>query len=166
MDIPLRAIGTNRRVFPATTIPQMGFGETEVTRRVGEAVITEVVPRLFRLSCECVVSSHDEVGSICQACRQELEAFMSEAPTEQGLSPEQLDWAATTCRRHHFTCEYPFCAANGCHRHIAVAPDGRRYCRLHYDEIVHEMQLDEVALRHGIVAAKSVGFFQSLFFDR
>ncbi len=169
MNNALRAVGDAVSVRDAVHIPSIGFGKTEITKRVGaRGIVTEIVQRTFRLSCGCHVQEYNECGCVCMVCRAVLEDEQQGGvvlPTVGALMPVELDWMATPCLRHFRLCDYPFCSLGTCVRHCAQAKDGKYYCPPHFEEVEEAISLHELEARRGWGVAHGYKFFKSLFFD-
>lgn len=150
------------RLYPAAYIPLIGFGRKVIMTkdRTGKRVHGTLL-HVFTLSCECKVSKFSECGGVCPFCRAELESQCEKDGLQ--VSPEQLAWLATPCRKHFLTCSYPLCGIRGCLRHMALGPDGRVYCKEHFLALADAAKLQELEYQHGTVAARVYTFFRSLF---
>lgn len=165
----LRAIDTRAVVLIATEIPRLGFGQSEVTKELGNGLISsQVVDRWFRLSCGCTVQSAEECGAPCPRCRDLIQQqVLGLVNREAYLNVAELDWAATPCRQHYFRCAFPCCAIHGCEVHVPKAENSEHYCvEEHFDLIRQELGLARTEERYGPFAARLQAFYQSLFFDK
>lgn len=161
---PLRVIGTKAEVLPAYYIPQAGFGNQDITIRLGNgAIVTGTLHRIYSLPCGCKVSRHEECGGVCLPCREELEDIQENLDGNGILTPEQLDWLATPCSKHFVLCQYPFCSVGRCVKHIAIGPDGFSYCREHFIEQTERVAFVELEERTGFLFPRITRFFRSLF---
>lgn len=162
----VRGIAKRTMVLDAADIARYGIGEEEVTKFVGDDRMTGVESRAFRMSCGCIISEKDECGGMCRICRGELEELDQQGLLADNLTPDVLNWIATQCKAHTLRCEYPFCAMTLCPSHASVAQDGRVYCVAHFLEVNKVIDLAEIEQRRGAMAARSFGFWQSMFFDK
>jgi len=163
----IRAIGKGFRLHNASELWDLGPGEVEITRRCGGNSVTEVKVRVFVLMCGCHVVDVKELGATCIACRQELEELQQAVLPEERLTLEQMNTVATPCHRHHHRCSFALCGVGGCERHLALGPDEIRWwCEPHFKEVTEQYELAEIQEKHGVFAARAVGFWRSLFFDK
>ena len=165
---PVRAVGEQTCSLPARDIPRLGFGTSEVTRKVlssGGLVLTSwVVRRIFRLCCECYVSCHEECGGSCIECVRELQESLSDELLSGATSPEELQWMATHCKEHLVRCFR--CSLGLCRAHAQPGPDGQWYCEPHFHEVSYAEELATIEEKRGILAARFYAFGASLFFDK
>lgn len=163
MNEPIRGIAARAQIMGAENIPRVGFGQTELTRRVGNGMITEVIEPAFQLSCGCIVQEPYSVAGVCPWCRLEIDeqSFQIVDPAQSNSS--ELDWLARPCIGHWHNCSYAFCGTGGCSRHIALAPDGLYYCAEHFNEVVEELNRASFEAEHGALPAIAYYLFSSLF---
>lgn len=164
----VRAIGSRVAPMWAIEIPEEGFGEVKLVRKMPSGLMaTETVKKAFRMSCGCLIAGMEQCGCPCPLCLEELRLGEIELPWAlESLSSDQLDWLTTPCREHYFTCSWPFCdVMGGCFRHCAEATDGKHYCVDHFDERKVEIAVERVHESRGFVASKAYEFWRSLFFN-
>lgn len=164
MDNGLQYIVQARsRILPAQNIPSMGFGSDDITvQEPNGRIVRGTMKRVFKLSCEDNVSEHEQCGGVCPLCRSELQEVIE----REGLLilSEQADWICTPCSRHWYICQFPLCGIGGCVKHMAMAPDGRVYCKQHFLAITDSLHVQQMEEQHGILATKSFLFLRSLFY--
>lgn len=160
----IRAVSESSHILPASLIPRYGFGQQRLTRRTGiNAVGSKSVLLEYRLPCTCVVSQKSEIGGVCVFCRDELEQRQQQGTLDSCLTPTELDWCATPCDRHYWSCSFPFCPRGGCAAHFAHARDGKPYCAPHFREVERAFSFEAIGQRHGVVVRKIAESFSSLF---
>ena len=163
---PLRLINLKATTYSARHIPHLGFGREEATaKHVGlqGCLITVIHLRKFKLSCGCTVKDADQCAGVCVECREELRHEHNILHSGE-FTLDELDWLATPCRRHWFTCAYSFCSKGGCSKHLARAGDGDHYCEQHFVHVTSQLEIVVVEEKRGFLFAKVFGFVRSLFF--
>ncbi len=163
----LRESDDQQVVLPAWRFPTAGgFGTRELVGREPRTgkLVRVVRLRAYRLPCDHVAHSGDDVEGSCFPCRL-ISAAQPTAAMEQELSEEELYWAAAVCKRpicHHY-CAVPGCGLLCCRWHAVLAPDDRWYCILHAQPASEQIELAASVAKHGRLGASVRGFLRSMF---
>lgn len=122
-------------VLPAIAIVRFGFGTEKLSRYVNGIYRTEDVRRLFRMACGHVIGREGDLGKPCVHCLAEFEAVMQVASVNGDtiqLSPDEVNYACSSCAADTFQCSVQYCCRPICRRHAAILPTGEVLCQEHF----------------------------------
>lgn len=167
MDHVLRAANEKAQAFSSAEIAYRGFGHSQMLYRApGGVLVSEHQKRVYRMSCNCLISDTRECGAPCPFCLVDRAALWQIDLTLP--IPEELVWLSVPCRNCFAACEWPpRCEyRGGCHDHVLIsASDGKRYCRVHYPLVEDQARLQAISDKYGWLAKQGFRLTRSLFLD-